>query len=98
MVYMKTKLLIKTEFGLETLVKWELDALGYKDMEVHNGYILLDAQIEDVAKLNIYLRTAERVMVVAKEGMARSFEELFQEVKSMSWEEWIEPDYQIIVN
>jgi putative N6-adenine-specific DNA methylase len=95
---MKTKLLIKTEFGLETLVKWELEALGYKDMEVHNGYILLDAQIEDVAKLNIYLRTAERVMVVAKEGMARSFEELFQEVKSMSWEEWIEPDYQIIVN
>ncbi|MFP4457255.1 MAG: class I SAM-dependent RNA methyltransferase [Clostridia bacterium] len=95
---MNTKILIKTEFGLETLVKWELEDLGYSDIEVHNGYIIIEGKIEDVAKLNIYLRTAERVMVIAKETLTRSFEELFQATKSIPWEEWIEPDGQIIVN
>jgi len=95
---MDTKLLIKTEFGLETLVKWELEELGYDEIEMHNGYVIINGKIEDVATLNIFLRTAERVMVIVKEGLTRSFEELFQTVKSVPWEEWIEVDGQIIVN
>src|SRR6056297_428490 len=95
---MNTKILIKTEFGLETLVKWELKDLGYKDIDVHNGYIIIEGKIEDVATLNVNLRTAERVMVIAKENLTRSFEELFQVTKSIPWEDWIEPDGQIIVN
>lgn len=95
---MNTKILIKTEFGLETLVKWELKDLGYNDIEVHNGYIIIEGKIEDVATLNVNLRTAERVMVIAKETLTRSFEELFQATKSIPWEDWIEPDGKIIVN
>ncbi len=95
---MNTKILIKTEFGLETLVKWELKELGYSDIEMHNGYVIIDGKIEDVATLNIFLRTAERVMVIVFEGLTRSFEELFQATKSVPWEEWIEYDGQIIVN
>lgn len=96
-VLMKTKILIKTEFGLETLVKWELEALGYEKTDVNNGYIIVEGKIEDVATLNINLRTAERVMVVAQETLTRSFEELFQATKAVPWEEWLEIDGQIIV-
>ncbi len=92
------QLLIKTEFGLEALVKREVQNLGYEDLLVEDGVVMLDGDERDIARLNIYLRTAERVAIVVAAGVVKEFEDLFQLMKRVNWPEFLPPDARFVVN
>ena len=72
--------------GLEKLVGDEVKRLGLKNVRVENGRIFCDGAPDDCARLNINLRCGARVLLVLGEFPARSFEELFQGVKAIPWE------------
>ena len=78
--------------GLEKLVGDEVKRLGLKNVRVENGRIFCDGTPDDCARLNINLRCGARVLLVLGEFPARSFEELFQGVKAIPWENYIPRD------
>ena len=76
-------------FGLEKLLGEELDVLGVKRTETMDGRVFFEGDSADVARANISLRCAERVMLVLGKFPARSYTELFDGVKALPWEDWI---------
>ena len=78
--------------GLEKLVGDEVKRLGLKNVRVENGRIFCDGTDADCARLNINLRCGARVLLVLGEFPAHSFEELFQGVKAIAWEDYIPKD------
>ena len=92
------KILITTSFGLESLVKFQLRDLGYEDFEVSDGMIVLNGKISDLGKLNINLRHADRIFLEIGSFIARDFEELFEGVNKISWQNILNKDSNFIVN
>ena len=92
------KILITTSFGMEALVKRQLMDMGYENLTVSDGMIELSANLEDVAKLNINLRCADRVYLRIKEFKAVSFEELFDNIKAITWSDFLSEESNFIVN
>lgn len=76
-------------FGLEGILANEMKHQGLKNVAAQNGRVTGEGAAEDVARLNLTLRTAERVCLVVGEFEARSFEELFDGVRRLRWERWI---------
>lgn len=75
--------------GLEGLVAGELRAMDIKGVEGQNGKVLFQGGEEALARANLGSRYAERVQVLLGSFPAHNFEELFQGVKNLPWEEWI---------
>ncbi len=87
---MKTYTLIATTaFGLESIVADELRALGYDELTVENGRIKFRGGSEDLARCNLRLRCADRLLWEVAEFHAADFEELFQGARTVPWEEFI---------
>jgi putative N6-adenine-specific DNA methylase len=95
---MKLQLAATTTFGLETLVKSEIKRLGYELGPVRDGLIMFSGDENSLARANINLRCAERVLLIIKEFEARTFEELFENVKALPWHEWLPEDASFPVN
>lgn len=76
-------------FGIESVLKREIMDLGYEIDTVEDGRVIFKGDALAVCKSNIWLRTAERVMITVGEFNALTFEELFQNIKKISWEEII---------
>lgn len=76
-------LIATTTFGLEAVAKRELIALGYKDITLENGKVKFKGTPEDIVKANIWLRTAERVLIQVGEFKAITFDELFEKTKDL---------------
>ena len=93
----KIKLAAISAFGLEAIVKRELQGLGYEDVNTDNGWMYFDGEIEDIARTNINLRCADRVMLVMGQFEALSFEELFNKTYELPWEKWITKDGKFTV-
>lgn len=91
------KLAAISAFGLEAIVKRELQGLGYDNVMTDNGWMYFDADIEDIPKTNINLRCADRVMLVMGQFEALSFEELFDMTFDLPWEKWITKDGKFTV-
>lgn len=91
------ELIATTTFGLEAVAKRELIDLGYSDLKVENGKIIFKAQKKDIPRANLWLRTADRVLLKIGEFKALSFEELFQKTKELPWDEWISEDGNFVV-
>ncbi len=85
----KIKLAATCAFGLEAIVKRELQGLGYENITTDNGWLYFNADIEDIPRVNINLRCADRVMLVLGQFEALSFEELFNKTYDLPWESWI---------
>ena len=79
-------------FGLEGLCADELRRLGMAGVNAKNGQVLFSGGESDIARANINLRTGERVLLVAGETPANSFDELYEGVRSMQWEMHIPAD------
>lgn len=77
--------------GLEALTGKELRNLGI-DCQVENGRARFEGTIETIAQTNLWLRTADRVKIVVGEFDAYSFDELFEKVKALPWEEYLPLD------
>ena len=76
-------------FGLEGLVGDEIRRLGLTDVKVEDRRVTAIGKMEDLARLNLNLRCGERVQVVLGTFTARSFQELFEGVENIPWEDWI---------
>ena len=87
---MKTfELVVPCHFGLEAVTKREIYDLGYEITKVEDGRITFEGAEEGVCWANIFLRTAERVLLQVGRFRATTFEELFQGIKAIPWEEYI---------
>ncbi len=85
-------LLVPCHFGLEAVLKREIYDLGYEITKVEDGRVTFEGDEEAVCRANIFLRTAERVMIQVGRFKATTFEELFQGIKNLPWEEYIPKD------
>lgn len=74
--------------GLEAVVGREVRALGI-DCQVDNGKVYFDGDIKTIAKTNLWLRSADRVKIIVGRFPARTFEELFQGVFKLDWENYL---------
>ena len=79
-------------FGLEAVLKREIQDLGYKISQVEDGRVTFYGGIEAVCRANIFLRTAERILLKVGSFKAVSFDELFEKTKSLPWEDYIPAD------
>lgn len=79
-------------FGLEAVLKREIQDLGYNILQVDDGRISFSGNASAICRSNIWLRTAERIMLSIGEFEAKTFDELFEKVKSLPWEEYIPQD------
>lgn len=91
------ELIATTTFGLEAIVKRELLALGYDDLKVENGKVTFKAEEKDIPIANLWLRSADRVLLKMGEFKATTFDELFEKTKALPWEEWITEDGEFTV-
>ena len=90
---MKTyEIMVPCHFGLEAVLKREIYDLGYEVTQVEDGRITFLGDAEALCRGNIFLRTTERVLLKVGRFKAETFEELFQGIKSLPWEEFIPAD------
>ena len=90
---MKTyELIAPCHFGLEAVLKKEILDLGYEISLVEDGRVTFIGDDEAICRANIFLRTAERVLLKAGCFKAETFEELFQGTRAIPWEEYIPED------
>jgi len=85
-------ILVPCHFGLEAVLKREIYDLGYEITKVEDGRVTFEGDEEAICRANIFLRTAERVMIQVGRFKATTFEELFQGIKNLPWEEYIPED------
>jgi putative N6-adenine-specific DNA methylase len=83
---------VPTLFGLEGLVSDELKRLDMREVRAENGRVLFTGDKTDIARVNIQLRTGERVLLVVGEKRAETFDALFEAVRAMPWENYIPMD------
>jgi putative N6-adenine-specific DNA methylase len=79
-------------FGLEGVVARELRALGFADARAENGGARFTAAPQDALRANLWLRCADRVLLVCARFPAASFEELFEGTRALPWADWIPKD------
>ena len=79
-------------FGLEAVLKREIQDLGYEIAKVEDGKVTFFGDAQAVAYANMFLRTTERVLWKIGEFKAESFEELFEKTKALPWENYIPKD------
>ena len=83
---MKLELVATATFGLEAVVRREIEALGYKVIKTEDGRVTYMGDERAIVRSNLWLRTADRVYVRMGEFKAAEFEELFQQTKALEWE------------
>ena len=88
----KYELIVPCHFGMEAVLKREIIDLGYDVSEVTDGKVTFLGDEEAVARANVFLRTAERVLIKVGSFVATDYETLFQGTKAIPWEEFIPSD------
>lgn len=88
----KFDIIATTAFGIESVTSREIKDLGIEKTEVENGRVLFKGDFDDIAKANVFLRTADRVLIRLAEFKATTFEDLFQGVYAIDWDEFLSPD------
>lgn len=86
---MKLEMVATCLFGLEKLLGEEIDGLGLERIGTMDGRVTFRGDVSDLARANLHLRCAERVMIKVGEYPARTFDELFEGAKALPWENWI---------
>jgi putative N6-adenine-specific DNA methylase len=88
----KYKLMAPCHFGLESVLKKEIQDLGYEVLLVEDGRVTFEGDEEAICRANIFLRTAERVLIQTDRFMAKTYDELFEGIKKIEWEKYIPVD------
>ena len=88
----KWELIAPCHFGLEAVLKREILDLGYEISKVEDGKVTFWGDAQAVADANVFIRTAERILIKVGEVHAETFEELFQGTKDLPWENYIPED------
>ena len=93
----KIELIATATFGLESIVKREIEQLGYKVTQSEDAKITYLTDERGIARSNLWLRCADRVLLKMGEFMAETSEDLFQQTKAIPWEQWIPEDGKFTV-
>lgn len=88
----KYELIVPCHFGLEAVLKKEITDLGYDISKVEDGRVTFLGDEEAVCRANIFLRSAERILIKIGSFHAETFEELFQGTRELPWEDFIPKD------
>ena len=88
----KMTLIAPCHFGLEAVLKKEITDLGYEVLSVEDGRVTFAGDESALCRANVFLRTAERVLLKIGSFHAETFEELFQGTKNLPWEAYIPED------
>ncbi|MGI2327028.1 THUMP domain-containing class I SAM-dependent RNA methyltransferase [Planococcus sp. YIM B11945] len=91
------KLLATAAMGLESIVADEVKALGF-ETQTENGKVFFEGDEKAIIKANLWLRTADRVKVIAGEFNAYTFDELFEKTKAIEWEKFLPVDAEFPVS
>ena len=83
-------------FGLEAVLKREIQDLGYDVSLVEDGRVTFIGDMDALCRANIFLRTAERVMLQVGRFKAETFDELFEGVRALPWEAFIPADGALV--
>ena len=86
------ELIAPCHFGLEAVLKREILDLGYEISCVEDGLVSFYGDAEAIAIANVFLRSAERILLKVGRVHAETFEELFDRVKELPWEEYLPVD------
>ena len=86
------ELIAPCHFGLEAVLKKEIYELGYEITKVEDGRVTFEGDAEAICRANIFLRTAERILLKVGQFPAETFEELFKGIKKLPWENYIPAD------
>ena len=92
------KLLIPVASGLEQITKRQLFSLGFDKAPAENGRIEVEGDWQDIARLNVFLRSGERVLIVLQRFPATTFDELYEGFYAIAWEDWLSVDSQILMD
>ena len=85
----RMELIAPCHFGLEAVLKREILDLGYEILEVEDGRVTFLGDAEAVCRANVFLRTAERILLKVGSFRAVTFEELFEKTRALPWEAYI---------
>ena len=88
----RMELIAPCHFGLEAVLKREIQDLGYEISNVEDGRVSFYGNAEAICRANIFLRTAERVLLKVGSFKAVTFEELFEYTKKIPWEKYVPKD------
>lgn len=88
----KREYIVPCHFGLEAVLKREITDLDYEIVSVEDGRVTFAGDAQALCRANIFLRTAERILIKVGSFHAETFEELFQGTKALPWEEYIPKD------
>ena len=88
----KIELIAPCHFGLESVLKREILDLGYEIVSVEDGRVTFAGDVEAICRANIFIRTAERILLKMGSFPAKDFDELFEGTKAIPWEEVLPRD------
>lgn len=92
------KLIAPCLFGVESIAADEFRRMGFQSVTVENGRVLLEGNLNMLARANINSRFAERILINVGQFTATTFTELFDGVKALPWEDYIGKDNAFPVN
>ncbi len=92
------KLLIPVASGLEQITKRQLLSLGFEKAPAENGRIEIEGSWQDVARLNVRLRSGERVLILLQRFPATTFDELYEGFYNIPWENYLTVESQILMD
>jgi len=94
----RIELIATATFGLEAVVAREIKELGYDEVTVENGRVTFIGDELAICRANLWLRTADRVLLKMGSFKATTFEELFQQTKALPWPHWLPHNAKFPVN
>ena len=92
------KLLIPVASGLEQTTKRQLFGLGFEKAPADNGRIEVEGDWQDIARLNVFLRSGERVLIVLDKFHATTFDQLYEGIYNIPWENWLTIESKILMD
>ena len=93
----KYELIATTAFGIEAITARELKKLGYSEQKVENGKVIYEGDELAICRSNLWLRTADRILIKMGSFTALTFDELFEQTKALPWEDIIPEDAEFPV-
>jgi putative N6-adenine-specific DNA methylase len=94
----KIELIATAAFGIESVVARELKKLGYTDQSVENTRVTFSGDENAICRTNLWLRTADRVLIKMGEFQALTFDQLFERTKALPWQDWLPEDAEFPVD
>jgi putative N6-adenine-specific DNA methylase len=83
------ELIATATFGLEAMVAREVKSLGYGEAKTENARVTFQADLSAIPRSNLWLRSADRILVKVGEFEALTYDQLFEGTKALPWDEWL---------